>query len=192
LQKALPNFDRSIELLGQYVQNEGSGAQARMFMRNAYNGRATTYDQLKKHLLAADDWGRAAAAHEQYRMAHLVRQGESLARGGQHAEAVELVKTLLRDERAITFESAKIYALAAQAAGRDETVPAARRAEMVAAHVAEAKGLLHEAKELDALAEEHLEQLKSSPDFELLRQNDSFRSWLKGLSGEGALNVNNY
>ena len=175
LEAALDWYAQGMSLLQKVLAQNPRSALARQFLRNAHLGRAKTLDRLRRYADAVQDWTHAIDLDDGSGRAGLRRQrAASLARAGEHAQAVneaeELAKTDDKDSNAI-YDLACVYALACAAAKDDAKLKeqyAARAVEMLRQAVA--KGF------------KNIEHLKKDDDLMVLREREDYLKLVKELS----------
>ena len=129
LEPALAWYARSIKTLNELLGNEPRHATTKLYLRNAYQGRARVLMALGRFPEAAADWDKAVEFDPgPYRPAYRSYRAHALARAGDFgralAEADEL-RTAPNLPGATTFELACVYSLAADAQEKGTFKPAA-------------------------------------------------------------------
>jgi serine/threonine-protein kinase len=177
---ALAEFNQAIPLL-EKLSTEGTlTAQGREVLRLASWGRADTLDQLGRPGDAARSWRRALeGAPAAQRVPFRTRLAFSLARAGDHAEAAAEAEALLKGKssQAVTFDAARVLALASAAAKADSAL-----AEKYAARAVELLGELH--AEGFFAAAKNAARLRTDPDLEPLGRREDYRKLMAQIEGE--------
>jgi tetratricopeptide (TPR) repeat protein len=86
--EALPWLDQAIRQLQTVLDKESRHAQARQFLRNAYQGRAAALDDLQRHAESAQAWEQAMAYDDQKLIDFRIQWIRNLALGGNPARAL--------------------------------------------------------------------------------------------------------
>jgi tetratricopeptide (TPR) repeat protein len=112
---ALPWYARGIETLDGMLRQVKADATARLFLRNAYWGRAEVLDDLKRHAEAAKDWDKVVALSPLAEQpAFRLNSATSRVRAGQIEEALKGTKELAKTSDPLTlYNAACVFALAA-------------------------------------------------------------------------------
>jgi tetratricopeptide (TPR) repeat protein len=122
---SLPWYERAIQTLEPVHQKEPRAVTPREFLRNALQGRATSYDRLGKHAEAAKDWDRVIELTPDGEKAGLrVTRARSMLAAGRAAVAVAEAEAVLKlpDLTPLHLYSlACVYSLAAAAGGPQQS-----------------------------------------------------------------------
>jgi tetratricopeptide (TPR) repeat protein len=175
-EQALPWFSKSIETLESVLGQVNANTNARFYLRNAYLGRATTLDDLKRHADAARDWDRVVKLSpptEQPRFR--LSRASSRVRAGQVEEALKETEDLAKtSDPSILYNAACVFALAA---GRPAEAGASLSRDVCGKR---AVALLQQAI---ALGFKDAGQMKKDDDLQVLRGRDDFQKLLGALEG---------
>jgi tetratricopeptide (TPR) repeat protein len=171
---AIDWYAKGIEALQAALAADPKDATARLFLRNAHQGRAQALTLLARHAEAAQDWGRAADLDEgPARTSFRLRRATSLAHAGDHAQAVAEANALAGDKDAnvnTLYDLARVCALSSAAVKND--------ARLADRHAARAVELLRQAV---AKGYRDVEHVKKDTDLGPLRGRDDFKQLLQEL-----------
>ena len=170
---------KAIETLVPVVEKAPEYATSREFLANAYGNRATALSELARHSDAARDWEGALKfgppeRHTLYRESLAL----SLARAGEHAQAVQLAEAeLLREPKspARAYQAACIFAISVEYAKDDDPLR-----EQYAARALQLLTELHStgffANRSNAL------KLQHDGELDTLRMRDDFRQFVQSIA----------
>jgi tetratricopeptide (TPR) repeat protein len=178
---ALDWYAKGITMLRQVLDTNPQLAISRLFLRNAYWGRASALTQLGRHAEAAKDWAHAAELGQGGMKTFLrLRRALSLAHSGDHTPAVAEANALAeaKDAQALTlYNAACVCALASSSVKGDPKL-----AEKYASRAVE---LLRQAA---AKGYKDVAHMKKDPDLDGLRGRDDFKKLMaqmeQALQGE--------
>jgi tetratricopeptide (TPR) repeat protein len=185
---ALEWYARSVAALEGPMKQTPPKTDALDYLRNTFWYRADCLIDLGRYADALADWDRAAAldAGPQRRWLR-ARRAYTLAHLGDHAQATREAQELAA-EKAVPvdqlYDLARVFALSAKAALRDQTLDEPGRANYGAHYAARAVELLRRARKAGFKAAPLLDALKKTSDFEALRSGPEFKNLLSDLEHE--------
>lgn len=180
LRAALAHFDQAIAILTTVVAIVPRDAIAMQFLRNSYWSRAATLDSLGEHARAAAAWKKTIELDDTKRTSVRICYAKALARTDDHDAAVTQCRDI--DFKTIAprlrYETARVFALAANAAHTDESLSAQQRDDLVVLYVDRAVAILRdELGQRGYLASvAHRTALKNDADFVPLHQHAEWKT----------------
>jgi tetratricopeptide (TPR) repeat protein len=181
---ALAAYVKAINRLEELLKVQPRHGTARMFLGNAYAGRARTLSWANRHAEALPDWDKAVAlaGGPRKRFLQLNRATSQLA-VGDYAMVVEQVSAMAADPTATpddVYNAACNVAQAADLVKKADKLPPADRDRQADEYAARAVGLLRRAAERGFRDVEHL---KADKDLDGLRGRDDYKALLAGWPG---------
>jgi tetratricopeptide (TPR) repeat protein len=164
-------LDLAIRTLAPVFEQDRRAFTARKFLCNSYWGRAASYDLLKKHTEAIQDWNKAIELDPGLELL-LVRRAYSRLKASQTAEAVAEVEELTETSQwsgKAWYAFADVYAVAST-----------RIADKKQEYADRAMELLGQAVHADA-GYANAAQLARDPNLESLRQREDFQKLVAEL-----------
>jgi tetratricopeptide (TPR) repeat protein len=185
---SLRHFTEAVTLLQAIHQRNLQHATARLFLRNSHWGRAEALAALGRHGEAAADWEQAFRLDTGVnRHFFRLKYADSRARAGDYGRAAAEADKLGRIPSlpaAVLYDLARVQALNARAAGKDDKRPLAEREKRARQYASAALALLERARRTGLFKDpKTIAHMKKDSDLELLRQTEDFRLWLKRLEG---------
>ncbi len=185
LAEAVDWYTRTIDALIALLQAQPHYKEARQALLRNYNHRARAYTKQERFGAAADDLqqvvnlGTEPFAHSwREPLGTRTARAVALARHGDHARAVAEADKLAAEKgvhSATLIEIARVYALASQAAARDEHGPSEERHARSEKHAARAVALLGQAHAAGGLSKpEQVAAALQAPEFAALATRADF------------------
>jgi len=117
IQEGLDCYDKAIPLLEGNLEKDVRQPEDRVFLSNAYWGRARALTKLKRYDEALKDWGRAAARDNGPELPNIrLERAVTLARSGDHARAVteaDYLTTSAKTPGSSLYNAACVYSVSA-------------------------------------------------------------------------------
>ena len=132
LDAAISATSAAIETVSRARENAGDSAEMEQFAVFAYSARAELYDEQGEHQKAVDDWDQVLKVQEH--PTYQLRRAVSLARGGNHIAATEVVEELdiLDQENArpsLLLNAACVYSRSVESVEANDTLDDTQRKE---------------------------------------------------------------
>jgi serine/threonine protein kinase len=176
-------YSKAIATLEAVLAREPSHREARTNLAAAYAGRAGALDRLGRHAEALQDWDRLQKLGLRWGRDGTLGRAKTLAHLGKHKAAAGIAFRLDNPRLSATqaISLARVYAVCAEAAGKDTALPAQRRKQAVEANAARAVALLARASAAGSFkTAEQRKVLEEDPDFAALRARADFKKLLRG------------
>jgi tetratricopeptide (TPR) repeat protein len=175
---ALPWYDKAISRLQSVLTKDRRLTRARLFLRNAHEGRAEALTQLKRQTEAVRDWDRAIELDDgSLRNGLRLQRAVCLAQTGEHARAVAETNALTegKDVQGPTlYDAARVCALAAASVKDD--------AKLSEQYAGRAVTLLRQAQKAGYFKQPAtIAHMKKDSDLRALRARPDYRNLLKEL-----------
>lgn len=194
---ALAAFDEAIPMFEKILVKEPKHGRARMDLYNAYRSRAVVLTKAQRHVEAVVNWEQAAKVAPIEHTTYVTQcQGMAMARAGMHEGAGEAAERLLvgdslrfyyklpQGPALLKHLAATILATASQTALDDPSIGEEERQRFSDQHAARAVELLGEAAQDDLYgAPARLDELRTHPDFDPLRERPGFKQLLVLVGG---------
>jgi serine/threonine protein kinase len=183
-QQALSWYDRGIQNLDDVNVAAVGEANVVVLLQNALAGRARAFTEQNEHMKALADWKRLLTLKPRPTGQVLLAQANTLARLGDHQQAVAVVNRASQEvpEKTTFLEVATVYAQACAAAGKDVSLPRAERQQLQNQYAITAVGVLSRALTgPESGSASILEILQTRKDFDPLRSHPRFQELLQRL-----------
>jgi tetratricopeptide (TPR) repeat protein len=173
---ALSWYDKAIKTLGELVQGQAGGPQARQFLANSYIGRASARYALERYAQALPDFEQAlkltGGSDPQWRLG----RASTRARLGDHEQATREAAEIVAVKGlspGVRYDVACVYAVSAGAA---------KDAAQADAYAGRAIELLRQTAASGFFSDKaRREHLRQDPDLHALRSRPAFQQLLKEL-----------
>jgi tetratricopeptide (TPR) repeat protein len=180
LQDALPWYDKAEEALQKMLRVDARSAHNQDALRNVYWGRAQALGFLGRHAEALRDWDRTLKIEKgEFRDQVRLLRAATQAQLGDHAAATATADELAGPpppKAGVCHNRARVYALAAQAARRDQRLKRTERTALAARHAARAVKLLGQAYGAGYFKDEsNIRWFYKDPAFAPLREDAGFQ-----------------
>ena len=197
LDPALKVYGRGIELIEEVLRKEPSFSVARENALNLHGARAQAYESRSRFAEAVKDWDRVIELAEgPRRPTFRLRRAVALIRGGDHARAAAEAESLVAEPECtpdVRYNAACVFALAHSAALADDGLSATAQVKQAEGYARRAIAVLEKLKSDGYFRQDgSLNDLRTDPDFNSLRQRDDFRALIrtveqpKASAGTGA------
>jgi serine/threonine protein kinase/tetratricopeptide (TPR) repeat protein len=169
--EAIEHYSKAIQIFTQLCERSPQDASLRSYLRNAYQGRGYANTQLGKYAEVINDLDKViefSPTDEQ--PAHRASRAVTLVKADRIPEAVKEVEALLQGWKwngAYHLDYAGVYAVASRKIVEKKQEYSNRAMELIAESL--------------RLGYKKVERLKSSPDFEPLRDRDDFKKLIAEL-----------
>jgi len=174
--RALEHYGLAASTLEEVLRIEPGLSRARLFLRNAYWGRASLHQKRKEYAAALKDWDRALELDSGgLSTSFRLKRAHALAKLGRHEEAVKNVEAVLSgpgDSASVYYQAAVVFALVAEGASDIDQPSSDQAAER-------AVKLLERARQdgyFESASRKRL--LEADPDLKSLRGRPDFKSLL--------------
>jgi tetratricopeptide (TPR) repeat protein len=185
-ESALEWYDQAIQELHGVLAHEAQNARAKDHLWWCHARRADTFDRLQRYDEAIKDWDQALVhADEKRRDALLAQRARSRAWIGDHLGAVSQVQPLFSKEQLsgeAHYHLAGVFAVSAEAAKKDTSLPENQRTTLAEVHVTRALEFLGRAHTAGHFAKpENAEALRSEPSLNSLRSHAEYKRLMQSL-----------
>jgi serine/threonine protein kinase/Tfp pilus assembly protein PilF len=173
--KALEWFARAIATLEEVLRQTPVEIKARLYMRNAYSGRAQAHDDLKQYTEAIAAWDQAVElSPAQERGEFRMSRAASRARAGHLAPAMQEAEDLAKNGDAVMlYNAACLFALAGASSSAAPGLAEAREKC--------AKRAIDLLRQAVAKGWQDIEHLKTDEDLSVLRERADFQGLVNDL-----------
>lgn len=164
--KAHRRYDESVKLLVDLQNRSGALKVAKTYLERALIGRAGSLTLLKRYSEAMSDWNAVLSRTPEHRWSVELGRAGTLARSGDHQQAVRGVEEALKSEQKnihARFTAMGVLCLASVAAGQDQQLTNQQRADLSQGLVRKAWGHLQWCSSQPGF--------KKSPFVQLLKEN---------------------
>jgi tetratricopeptide (TPR) repeat protein len=186
VRRCLDLHAQAIELLYVVRQRQPSHPTAREYLRNTHWARAVALETLGRHREAAADWEQASRLDDGSSRPYLhVQRALTLARAGEHAQAVGLAEQLARAGKLaeeLVFDLARVYALSARTVAGAVERPLSQRDKQAAGHTRAALAMLERLRAGGFFrSRQSRERLDADTDLAFLRGRDDYQRFRAAL-----------